>query len=124
MPRPRIILPSPGAIAAAQREDIASLDATQIALLFELHESDINFDGLYIPGYWLETDSGLGGSEAKKMAQAIDECISRDYPLGMRAGVRIEGIAEAADVVRWLRALRVRSYRGPSRHTRLALIKD
>lgn len=119
----RIIIPSAVNLTAALPADLVDLDATQIALCFDLMESDINFDGLAVSTDWLDPAQGAGTSDSLRLAQMVDDAINRTYPEGDLATLRIEGLVLSRDAVRWLRALRLRSHYRTSALTRLALIK-
>jgi hypothetical protein len=123
--QPRLVLPGPGGgIGTGDLDDLAALDATRIALLFELLEADITIDGLQIRTEWLVTSQLGSDAEAQRQARLIDQAISHAYPPERTAALQIQGLTRAVDAVRWLRALRLRSYRRPSQHTQLALIKS
>lgn len=120
----RLIVPTAGNLQAAMPTDLADLDSTQIALCFDLMESDINFDGLAVSTDWLDPAQGAGTPASLRLAQMVDDAINRTYPLGDLATLRIEGLVLSRDAVRWLRALRMRSHQRTSALTRIALLKS
>jgi hypothetical protein len=125
MNNPRLILPSSGTIQSALPEDLDVLDASRIALLFALHESDITIDGIQINTGWLAPHAESIGAEARAEARLIEQAINRSYPEDAIAGLRINGICRARAAVHFLRALKLRSSINNAQrgHAEMALLK-
>jgi len=113
----RLILPSAGKLVSYDAQALDILDADGIAVLFELLEADINFDGLSVPVQW------FAAATSWQQAEAIERAVNRDYPPTSMAGIRIEGVVRASDAVHWLRMLRLRTHNGPTKQTTMALLK-
>jgi hypothetical protein len=90
--------------------------APGIALTFELLESDIEFDGITVSTSWLDSPT---------LAPRVTQQIERQYAATDTAIIRIEGVANAREVIHFLRALKQQSTERPRQAlTHLALLKS